>query len=80
MPGANCSILGCNISPKNTGVSIFACPKGDDLLKKVREQWVNQITKNRVVEQDLRRQIEARTLQVCERQFEERYIEKREFC
>ena len=62
-------------------MSIFARPKGeDDLSKKVREQWVNQITKNCVVEQDLRRQIEAHTLQVCERHFEERYIEKREFC
>ena len=81
MPGANCSILGCNISRKNVGVSIFALPKGeDDLSKKVREQWVKQITRNRVVDQDLRRQIEARTLHVCERHFEERYIEKRKFC
>jgi hypothetical protein len=79
--GANCSILGCNISRKNSGISIFDLPKGeDDLSKKTREEWVKQITRNRVVDQDLKRQIEARTLHVCERHFEGRYIEKRKFC
>ena len=81
MPSANCSILGCNISRKNVGVSIVALPKGDDdLSKKVREQWVKQIMRNRVVDQDFQRQIEAHTLHVCERRFEEIYIEKRKFC
>ena len=44
MPGANCGILGCNRSRKNSGVSIFALPKGeDDLLKKVQGEWVKQL-------------------------------------
>ena len=69
------------VSCFKTFLLIFALPKGeDDLSKKVREQWVKQITRNRVVDQDLRQQIEARTLHVCERHFEERYTEKRKFC
>ena len=78
MPGANCSIFGCNTIRKNTGVSIFAPPKGEDELSwKTREEWVKQITRNRVIDEDLRRQIETRTLHIGERHFEEKFIEKR---
>lgn len=78
MPGANCSIFGCNTSRKTTGISIFALPKGEDeLSKQTRKAWVNEITRNRVIDQDLRRQIEKRTLHICEKHFEERFIEKR---
>ena len=78
MPGANCSIVGCNTSRKTTGISIFALPKGEDeLSRKTREEWLRQITRNRVIDQDLRRQIEARTLHICKKHFEERFIEKR---
>ena len=77
MPGANCSIFGCNTSRKTSGISIFALPKGEDeLSKQTREAWVNEITRNRVIDPDLRRQIDRRTLHVCEKHFEERFIEK----
>ncbi len=77
MPGANCSISGCNTSRKNTGVNILALPKGEDELScKTREEWVKQITRNRVIDQDLRWQIVARTLHICENHFEEKFIEK----
>jgi hypothetical protein len=53
-------------------------PKGEDeLSRKTREEWLRQITRNRVIDQDLRGQIEARTLHICEKHFEERFIEKR---
>ena len=30
MVGANCSILGCSISTRKSGVAIFKVPLGDD--------------------------------------------------
>ena len=47
--------------------------------RKTREQWVNQITRNRIVDADLRRQINERKLHVCEKHFEEKLIEKRKY-
>ena len=77
MPGANCSIFGCSTSRRKFGISIFKLPSGeDDLSKKTQEEWVNQITKNRVIDVDLIR----RQLHVCEKHFEEKFIEKRKYC
>ena len=54
MPGANCSTFGCSTSQRKFGISIFKLPSGeDDLSKKTQEEWVNQITKNRVIDVDL---------------------------
>ena len=42
---------------------------------------MNQITKNRVIDADLiRRQINEGKLHVCEKHFEEKFIEKRKYC
>lgn len=78
MPGANCSVVWCNTSRKTTGISIFALPKGEDeLSKQTRKVWVNEIARNRVIDRDLRRQSEKRTLYICKKHFEEKFIEKR---
>ena len=67
MPGANCSIFGCSTSRRKSRISIFKLPSGeDDLSKKTREEWVSQITRNRVVDADLRRQINEGKLHACE--------------
>ena len=59
MPGANCSIFGCSTSTRQSGISIFGLPKAEDeLSRKTRQEWVNVITRNRVVNADLRHQIE----------------------
>ena len=80
MPGANCSIFGCSTSRKKFGISIFKLPSGeDDLSKKTREEWVNQITRNCVIDADLRRQINEGKLHVCEKHFEEKFFEKRKY-
>ena len=80
MPAANCSIFGCSTSWRHSGISIFKIPSGeDDVSRKTREQWVNQITRNRVIDADLRRQINERKLHVCEKHFEEKFIEKRKY-
>ena len=76
MPGANCSIFGCGTSRKHTGVGIFRIPTGeDDLSKKTPDAWLCVVTKDREVDQNLRRQMENRTLYVCEKHFETQSIE-----
>jgi hypothetical protein len=71
MPGANCSIFGCNTSRKTTAISIFVLPKGEDeLSRKTHKEWLRQIKRNRVIDQDLRWQIEVRTVHICKKHFE----------
>ena len=68
MPGAECSIFGYTTCRIRTGVAIFGLPKGEsELAKKTRNKWVRVITRNRIVEDDLRRQIKAGILHVCEK-------------
>ena len=70
MPGANCSIYGCGTSRKHVGVGIFRIPaETDELSKKTRKAWISIITKDRVVDDSLRRQIESGNLYVCEKHF-----------
>ena len=63
MPGANCSIFGY--------VSrIFKVPSGTNAFKsKWRRNLINVITKDRVVDQSLQKQIECNKLDICERHF-----------
>ena len=80
MVGANCSIFGCSTNRRHTGISIFSLPKGkDESSAKTRDEWVRVITRNREIDKDLRRQINAGTLHVCEKHFEEECIIKRKY-
>ena len=70
MPGANCSIFGCPVSRRYKDISIFKVPSGTNEFKlKWRRDLINVITKNRVVDQSLRKQIESDKLYICERHF-----------
>ena len=72
MPGENCSIFGCSISRRTAGVAIFRVPRGNDEFSSTwREKLVRIITKDRHDEQQLRPQIENRTLHICERHYSE---------
>ena len=67
MPGANCSIFGCSTSRKSKGISIFRVPTGDDDYNtKWREKIVNIITKDRLINESLKTQIERKSLYTCE--------------
>ena len=80
VPGANCSIFGCNTNKRHTGVGLFSLPRGDDeLSKKNRSEWVRVITCSRQVDQDLPWQINMETLNVCLKHFEEKCVEKRKY-
>ena len=67
MPGANCSIFGCSTSRKTLGIAIFRVPTGNDEWS---TKWRNKI----VVDKDLKRQIESRTLHTCELHYTEDMI------
>ena len=78
MSGANCSIFGCGTSRKNVGLGIFRIPSGkDELSTRIREAWLNVITKDRVVDKSLRRQIDTGELYVCEKHFKTEEIDCR---
>ena len=70
MPGANCSIKGCSISRRTKGISIFKIPRASNVSQEEwRNELVNVITKDRKIDQDLRRQIKEDRLHICERHF-----------
>lgn len=72
MPGANCSIYGYSTSRKNSGLAIFRVPTGnDEFSQQWREKIVNIITRDRVIDQNLRKQINAKTLHTCELHYPE---------
>ena len=65
MPGENCSIFGCPVSRRYKEISIFKVPSGTNELKlKWRRDFINIITKDRVVNQSLRKQIESDKLYI----------------
>lgn len=75
MPGANCSVYGCATSRRTKYISIFGLPAGeDDYNANWRQQMVNIITKDRVIDQSLKVQIDKKTLHVCELHFEDNNI------
>ena len=77
MPGANCSIYSCGTSRKHKDISIFRIPtKDDDLSTRTREAWVRIVTRDRGIDAGLRKQIDAKTIHICEeKHFENNLIE-----
>ena len=76
--GANCSIAGCNTSRKHKGISIFKIPKAKSEVPehiKQREDLINVITRDRVIDSDLKRQINEDRLHICENYLKKEEIE-----
>ena len=72
MPGANCRIYGCSVSRRKRykDISIFSVPKMDDEFhNNWRAKFVAAVTKDRVVDASLRKQIENKSIGVCELHF-----------
>ena len=68
MPGANCS--NCGTSRRNNGVRIFRLPSGkDEKSKQTRDEWIKVITRDRVVDGNFCKIIEAGNVYVCEKHF-----------
>ena len=74
MPGANCSIVGYTTSrsKKNKGITIFRVTRGkDEWSVDWRKRLVKAITKDRILDDNLRRQIKEQTLHICQLHFTE---------
>lgn len=75
MPGANCSIYGCSTSRRHSDISIFKIPSpNNDFTKKWRNELVNIVTKDRIIDDNLQRQIDSNKLYICEKHFSEDQI------
>lgn len=80
MPGANCKIYGCSVSRKAQykEISIFKVPKvQDEYHNRWRARFLSVVTKDRVVDASLKRQIENHNIGVCELHFKPEEINHR---
>ncbi len=70
MPGDNCAVFGCGTSRRTKGIVIFKlpAPKNAD-FEKLRADWLNQISKSRVIDRDFKERIENDRVYTCERHF-----------
>ena len=68
MPGANCSIKCYSTSRRTKRISIFKVLKASNVTQEEwRNELVNVITRDREIDQDLRRQIKDDRLHICEK-------------
>ena len=69
MPEAKCAIYRCSTTrrPKYKGIGIFKVPSVEDKEKaEWRSELMSQILKDRVIDDNLKQQIESGNLYVCE--------------
>ena len=74
MPGANCAISGCGTTRRSkfTGISLFGLPPNNtEDSEKIRwwSELLRLITKYRVVDESLKKQISNNNLKICEKHF-----------
>ena len=76
MPGDNRAVCGCGSCRRKKGIGIWKLPSAkNEAHMKWRDVWLNEITKPRVIDQDVRRLIAIDRVFTCEKQFEPEGIE-----
>ena len=65
MPGKNCCIVYCSASRRDSE-SFFKLPS-KRLYPEWRQQWIDIITRTRVLDEDFEGQIERDTVHVCDK-------------
>ena len=72
MPGDGCAIPACSTSRATPGVALLVMPKSDDKYNvNWRKNISDMITKLRVVDASLKRQIERKSLHFYEKHYPE---------
>ena len=72
MPGDNCGIPGCSTFRATPGLVLLGMPKNSDKYDvNWRKNIVDMITKIRLVDASLKRQIERKSLHFCEKHYPE---------
>jgi len=70
MPGDNCAVFGCGSSRRTKGIGIWKLPAPrNDEYKKWREDWLNELTKTRQIDENFESQIGSDRVYTCERHF-----------
>ncbi|RMX39922.1 hypothetical protein pdam_00021379, partial [Pocillopora damicornis] len=76
MPGDNCSVFGCGSCRRTKGIGIWKLPSARNAeYKKWREEWLSAITKTRVIDEDLKKQIDSDKVFTCEKHFNPEDVE-----
>jgi len=66
----NCAVFGCGSCRRTKGIGIWKLPAPkDDAHQKWREDWLNEITKTREIDQDFRERIKNDRVYTCEKHF-----------
>ena len=72
MPGKNCAIFGCSTSRRHKGISIFKVPTPfNDTNKKWSDDLIDVITRDRLIDNSLKKRINSCNLYTCELHFTE---------
>ena len=59
MPGDNCSVFGCGSCRRTNGIRMWKLPAPkNEAHQRWRENWLNELTKSRVVDAEFKKQIE----------------------
>ena len=66
MPSENCCIVYCSASKRDSERSFFKL-QSKHLYPEWRQQWIDIITRTRVLDEDFKGQIERDTFHVCDR-------------
>lgn len=76
MPGDNCAVFGCGSSRRTKGIGIWKLPAPrNDEYKKWREDWLNELTKTRQIDENFESQIGSDRVYTCERHFRQEDVE-----
>ena len=76
MPGENCSLFDCGTCRRTKGIGIWKLPVPPNAeYKKWREDWLNEITKTRVINKNFRQMIENDKVFTCEKHFKPEDVE-----
>jgi len=80
---ANCAIYGCFTNRKSDsykGISLFKVPGGkDEYSVEWSRKLIHIITKDRVVNPSLRKQIESKRLYICEKHYQPTQVIHRKY-
>lgn len=76
MPGDNCAVFGCGTCRRTKGIGIFKLPSLRNAeYEKWRKEWLNQLTKTRIIDKDFQSQIDKGNVFTCEKHFDPKDIE-----
>lgn len=76
MPGDNCAVVGCDSSRIIKGIGVWKLPAPRNAeYKKWRDDWSNELTKTREIDENFKCLISNDRVHTCEKHFRREDIE-----